>query len=34
MEKYHLRFGTIAVKRGFITKKQLVEALSIQVDDV
>ena len=33
MVENKLRFGTMSVKMGLITKKQLVEALSIQVDD-
>ena len=28
-----LRFGTIAMEKGFITKAQLVEALIAQIDD-
>jgi hypothetical protein len=28
-----LRFGTVALEKGFITKDQLVEALIIQIDD-
>ena len=30
-EHYEKRFGTIAIEKGFITKDQLVDALSVQV---
>ena len=28
-----LRFGTIAIEKGFITKEQLMDAIGIQVSD-
>ena len=33
MEKNDTRFGTVAIKKGFITGQQLVGALKIQIQD-
>lgn len=33
LEKFDRRFGTIAVNKGFITAKQLVRALELQVTE-
>jgi hypothetical protein len=33
MEEYCFRFGQIAVEKGFITREQLKQALSEQIDD-
>ena len=30
--KYECRFGTIAIKKGFITKDELLEAIGAQID--
>ncbi|MBN2063126.1 MAG: hypothetical protein JW882_22165 [Deltaproteobacteria bacterium] len=32
-DQRELRFGTIALEKGFITKAQLIDALIAQVDD-
>ena len=33
VEQKQLRFGTIAIEKGFITKEQLMDAIGIQVGD-
>lgn len=33
LERKQLRFGTIAIEKGFITKEQLMDAIGIQVGD-
>lgn len=33
MENHEMRFGAVAVERGFVTSRQLVAALKIQIQD-